>query len=145
ELSADGLRRLAKTLDPGYTGDPLQYSEQPDQKLRQLFRFRGPDAPPRRIRPRPVQKPPAAGSWWWLGPRAAFAEDVPDSQAEWLDLGKRLNRWVPTVADSDDYRETVERLLSLAAERTVDPDLLDERFEGVFLNLLKATAWQESC
>ena len=149
EISADGLRRLAKTLDPAQPGDPLQYSEQLDPQLRQLFRFRDPDSPPRRPRPKPSDKPadtlPARGSWWWLTPRAAFADEASDSQAEWLDLGRRLNRWVPTPVDSDEYRATVQRLLTVAAERTIDADLIEERFDRLFQNLVKATAWQESC
>ena len=145
EFSADGLRRLAKTLDPAYVGDPLEYSEQPDPKLRQLFRFRDPDAPPRRLRPKPADKPPGSGSWRWLAPRAAYADEIEAAQDEWLGLGRRLDRWVPTVSDSRAYRDTVDRLLTVAAERALDPDILDERYDRLFHNLLKAVAWQESC
>jgi soluble lytic murein transglycosylase-like protein len=44
-----------------------------------------------------------------------------------------------------DYRATVDRLLTMAAERARDPDTLDERFDELFAHLVKATAWQESC
>jgi soluble lytic murein transglycosylase-like protein len=135
-ISADGLRRLARTLDPGYTGDPLEYSELPDPKLQQLFRFRDPDAPPRGPRRRPPR------SWHWFGPRVAHAADEAD---EWRALGRRLDRWVPTAAELDEYRDTVERLLTVAAERTLDPDALDARFDDLFFHLVKAVAWQESC
>jgi hypothetical protein len=136
ELSADGLRRLARVLDPEYAGDPVEYSELPDHTLRQLFRFRDPDAPPRRPRR------PQPSSWWWLAPRAAHADTAP---TEWVRLAERLNRWVPERSELISYRDTVARLLTVAAERTIDPDALDERFDRLFYQLVKAVAWQESC
>ncbi len=136
EISADGLRRLARILDPESTGDPLEYSDILDPRLQQLFRFRDPDAPPRRTRPRPPR------SWEWLGPRAAHAAE-PDH--EWVLLGRRLDRWVATAAEVPAYREAVARLLSLAAERSFDPDALDDRFDDLYHHLVKAVAWQESC
>lgn len=135
ELSADGLRRLARILDPAATVDPLDAPEGPDPTLRQLFRFRDPDAPPRR------QRPPAPRGWWWPGPREAGAAD-PD---EWVRLGQRLDRWTPEREQLRAYRETVERLLTLAAERTFDPGEAGPRLERLFDALVKATAWQESC
>jgi hypothetical protein len=137
EISADGLRRLARTLDPAHVGDPLEYSEAPDPKLRQLFRFRDPDEPPRR----PRRKAPS-GSWHWLAPRTAHAAEGAD---EWQALGRRLDRWVPGAEEVGTYRHTVERLLSLAAGRSLDPDAIDERFDDLFHHLVKAVAWQESC
>jgi hypothetical protein len=137
EFSADGLRRLARTLDPVYAGDPLEYSELPDASLRQIFRFRDPDAPPRRSKARG----PSSFRWDWLGPRAAHA----DEPEEWYRLTRRLDRWVPDRDELVGYRNTVERLLTLAAERTFDPAEVDGRFEALFHHLVKATAWQESC
>ena len=139
DFSADGLRRLARTLAPGQTGDPLEYSDAPDAKLQELFRFRDPDAPPRRIR----RKPAAPRSWLpsWLSPRPAEA----DESDEWRDLSERLDRWVPAPNELGGYREIVDRLLTLAAERSFDSEALDERFDDLFLHLVKAVAWQESC
>jgi hypothetical protein len=135
EVSADGLRRLARMLDPLFSGDPLEYSELPDATLRQIFRFRDPDAPPRRARPR------GPTSWDWLWPRPAHA----DEGEEWVRLGRQLHRWVPAPDELLVYRDTVERLLSLAADRTFDPAEVNGRFERLFQHLVKATAWQESC
>jgi hypothetical protein len=140
DFSADGLRRLARTLAPSYAGDPLEYSTAPDPRLQELFKIRDPDAPPRRIR----RKPPAAPRSWlepWLGPRVAVADEVD----EWRELTERLDRWVPTPDELAAYREIVERLLMLAAERSFDGEALDERFEPLFRDLVKAVAWQESC
>ncbi len=135
DFSADGLRRLARTLAPSYAGDPLEYSDAPDPRLQELFRFRDPDAPPRRIR----RRSPAPGSW--LGPRAAFAEEVD----EWRELNDRLDRWVPRTDQLPEYRDAVARLLTLAAERSFDPEGLDDRYEALFRDLVETVAWQESC
>lgn len=137
DLSADGLRRLALSLDPQFTGDPLEYSDARDPRLQQLFRFRDPDAPPRR----PRRKPPGT-TWDWLWPRPAHAAA---GDAEWWALAARLDRRVPEDDEIADYRATVERLLTVAAERTLDPDALDARFDQLYAHLVKATAWQESC
>jgi transglycosylase-like protein with SLT domain len=139
DFSADGLRRLARTLTPGYVGDPLEYSDAPDAKLQELFRFRDPDAPPRRMR----RKPAGPRSWLpsWLIPRPAQADEAD----EWREVSERLDRWVPASNELAEYRETVDRLLTLAAERSFDGEALDERFDDLFGNLVKAVAWQESC
>jgi hypothetical protein len=136
EMTADGLRRLARMLDPVYAGDPLLNPDAPDQALRQIFRFRDPDAPPRRSRKR------APSSWRWLAPREAHAAADTD---EWLVVAQRLERWVPVPRELRSYRDSVDRLLTLAAERTFDPAEVEERFELLFHHLVKATAWQESC
>jgi hypothetical protein len=137
DFSADGLRRLARSLDPEFAGDPLQQSDLPDPSLQQLFRFRDPDAPPRRPR-----RKPAGSSWHWFGPRPAYASA---EEEEWHELAARLDRWVPTRHELADYRASVDRLLWVAADRSLDPDVLDERFDDLFHHLVKATAWQESC
>src|SRR5262249_38657968 len=136
DFSADGLRRLAKSLEPGFTGDPLEQSDAADPRLQQLFRFRDPDAPPRKSGRRPLN-----GAWDWLAPRGAFAPELD----EWQKLRARLDRWVPTGNELPIYRATVDRLLTVAAERSRDSEALEERFDGLFHHLVKATAWQESC
>jgi hypothetical protein len=136
DFSADGLRRLAKSLNPGFPGDPLEQSDQADPRMQQLFRFRDPDAPPRR----PRRKAPGS-SWHWLAPRPAYAAEAD----EWRDLAARLDRWVPAADELGAYRATVDRLLWVAANRSLDPDALDERFDDLFHHVVKTTAWQESC
>jgi len=64
---------------------------------------------------------------------------------EWHNLAARLDRWVPAAEELPVYRATVDRLLWVAAERSLDPDALDERFDDLFHHVVKATAWQESC
>ncbi len=57
----------------------------------------------------------------------------------------RLDRWVPSPDELEDYQVTVDRLLTVASDRSSDPERLDGRFEDLFRHLVKATAWQESC
>ena len=140
DFSADGLRRLARTLAPAYPGDPLEYSDAPDPKLQELFRFRDPDAPARRLRRKPAA-PPRSWLPFWLSPRPAYAEEADD----WRELSERLDRWVPGPNELATYREIVDRLLTLAAERSFDGEAVGERFEDLFRDLVKAVAWQESC
>jgi hypothetical protein len=52
---------------------------------------------------------------------------------------------VPEREERAAYRQVVDDLLALAAERTFDPDEIPGRFEALFGHLVKATAWQESC
>ncbi len=140
DFSADGLRRLARSIAPSYGGDPLEYSDAPDPRLQEIFRLRDPDGPPRRMRPKPA---PGPRSWLerWLGPRLAQADD----SDEWRELGDRLDRWVPTSGELAQYREIVDRLLALAAERSFDGEAIGERYETLFEHLVKTVAWQESC
>lgn len=46
EISADGLRRLARILEPDVGGDPIAPSDAPDPALRALFGFAEPEASP---------------------------------------------------------------------------------------------------
>jgi hypothetical protein len=68
-----------------------------------------------------------------------------DESDEWRELGDRLDRWVPTPAELAQYREIVNRLLALAAERSFDGEAVGERYETLFEHLVKTVAWQESC
>src|SRR2546425_449244 len=69
EISADGLRRLARLLEPEYAGDPLEYTEESDPALRQLFDFHEPNTSPA-VEPEPAAPPSA---WWWPGRGSAHA------------------------------------------------------------------------
>jgi soluble lytic murein transglycosylase-like protein len=140
DFSADGLRRLARSLAPSYAGDPLEYTDAPDPRLQEIFRLRDPDGPPRRVRPKPAGAP---RSWMdrWFAPPLAHADEAD----EWRELSDRLERWVPTTSELAQYREIVDRLLTLAAERSFDGEVVGQRYEALFEHLVKAVAWQESC
>jgi hypothetical protein len=139
-ITADGLRRLARTLQPGVT-DPLKYDLEVDPELRRLFNF-GPDAPP----PPSVPPPPASS----LGDRllarlfspAHAKEAAADPGAE---LGKRLDHWVPSSEQLTDYHGVVDSLLRLTADRQLQAGGLKPAHAAIYRHLLPATALIESC
>jgi hypothetical protein len=165
DVSADGLRRLARVVDPDSPGDPIAVSDAPDPALRTLFGFADPAAetaptkpPATRVAPSsvpPSTTPPSTAppepttpatsaptttlplSWLW-SPRAAAAATV-DLAA----IGKRLDRWVPHDDELAAYRDVVDQLLTtLATERA---PRLDRRLAPVYRDLVPTVAWQESC
>ena len=136
EISSDGLRRLARVLEPDVSGDPLAYSDQPDPALRGLFRFHEPPASP-------VETPATAEPTSWLGPSAAWAEVEPG--ADLGALARILDRAVPTVDTFPAYRDNVARLLELVSARSAEDNGVDAPFRDLYHHLVPATAWQESC
>lgn len=135
DISADGLRRLARLLDPDYAGDPTAYSEAPDPALRDLFHFHDP------AEPSAAPEPPEA--WWWLTPRAAHADPLPPEH--WNALVRRLDRWVPTTSDMLAYRDAISQVLTAVGAHEASISGVDERFAGLYAHLVPAVAWQESC
>ena len=126
DISADGLRRLARMIAPSAGGDPLAYDEAVDPELRERFGF-GPPPPP------PEPNPDVDLSWFW--PAAAYAAEP----------ASRLNHWVPTRDDLDEYLPLVRDLLNETAERTLDTKELKPEFHQLYRRLVLATAWKESC
>lgn len=133
DISLDGLRRMARILAPETRADPLQYDEQVDPQLRELFDF----GPPLRLR----RDGNPEGQGWWRGilPDARAGIAVED------ELVERLNSWVPPREELESYLQSVHRLLDetsrgLAAESELDPGLHD-----MYRALVLATAWQETC
>ncbi|HZP42349.1 MAG TPA: lytic transglycosylase domain-containing protein [Candidatus Binatia bacterium] len=135
DISADGLRRLARLLEPEYPGDPTAYSEAPDPALRELFRFHEPAEPP--------PAPALPDAWWWPAPRAAHADVL--AAEEWGALVRRLDRWVPTDDELAAYRDAVAKLLSAVATGAARANGIDDRFAVLYAHLVPTVAWQESC
>lgn len=127
DISADGLRRMARMIAPAAPGDPLEYSEEVDPELRDRFGF-GPPPPP------PLPNPDVDLSWFW--PSAAWAAD---------DLAARLNRWVPGRDELPQYLPLVRDLLNDTADATLDAKELKSEFHQLYRWLVLATAWKESC
>lgn len=131
EISADGLRRLARMLAPEFEEDPLAYRLEVDPELRRLFGFGVP-------LPVTEQVPDIDnGSWFFLAPAWAAAPDRA--------LVKKLNRWVPDAADVETYLPLVEDLLDHTANATINNKGLQGEYHDFFRHLSLATAWQESC
>lgn len=126
DISADGLRRLARMIAPSTPEDPLAYSEAVDPELRARFGFGAPLPPP-------AANPIVDLSWLW--PARAWADD----------LAGRLNRWVPTRADLDQYLPLARELLNRTAEDALQQKPLEEQFQPLYRRLVLATAWKESC
>ena len=130
EISAEGLRRLARLLDP-VVDDPLKYDTEVDPALRRALGLGV---------PLPVPTPPPSSEWGsWLVPRAWASEDESDS------ISAKLNGWAPTVEDVAQYLPLALRLLELTREKTLPKKPLAVEFHPLFRSLLLAAAWQESC
>ena len=127
DISADGLRRLARILAPAATEDPVAYSDAIDPALRDLFGFGAPPPPP--------EDNPDVDWSLWLPARAWAASD----------LTVRLNRWAPSRDDAAEYLPLVRDLLIETTDRTLARRPLDEQFHKLYGWLLLATAWKESC
>ncbi len=140
EISADGLRRLARLLRPGTTEDPLLYGVDVDATLRSLFGL--PPEPDLAPAPAPPPGPgPGSGLPWRPVAYAVAAEGVDDLAA----LNERLARWVPDEPELADYRAVMERLLTMTADRALRGADLESRYARPYRAMLPAAALQESC
>ncbi len=123
-VSADGLRRLARSLRPADASDPLAFDWTVDPELRQLFG----------VEELPANEPPRR-SWLELFIRSAHASE-----------GLRpLDRWVPKREELDAYEARVGGLLASAARRELQHGNLAAPYDRIFLDLVPATALIESC
>jgi len=134
EISADGLRRLARILAPASTEDPLAYNTAVDPELRQLFGFGAPLPPP------DLSGEPADTAWWrrlWHPTLAIAAEQTPSP--------KTLERWIADREVIDAYLQGVREVLDDVTKQALAGADLDARQREVYRRLVLATAWQESC
>lgn len=155
DLSADGLRRLARMLQPAPSADPLAYSLDVDPELRMLMGF-GPPLPPPSLAPEVELDLTGRADWMhsvmveahtavrsvvqmWRGlVPEALAEIDPDGIS-------RLNRWVPRKEELTSYLALVHDLLQQASARTLAAGTCPAQYSELYRNLVLATAWQESC
>jgi hypothetical protein len=139
EISADGLRRMARMIAPTATGDPLEYSVDVDPALRRTLGFGPP--PPDTDTNVPVPEPTA---WWrwlpWLLEGASAQAEVP------VDHSADYGGWVvEQERDVGAYLKRVEALLGRSAAAITAREKLPPPDTEFFGKLLLATAWQESC
>lgn len=126
EISADGLRRLARLVQPEVV-DPLERTELVDPVLRLTFGFGSVVD---------IEPPAESGTWWGLS--RAWAAEV-DHSADW-------KGWVyGGPGDVRDYLVRVGKLLRGAASQIADREKLAPAESDLYRKLLPATAWQESC
>lgn len=135
EISADGLRRMARMVQPALVGDPLEYSPALDARLRRFLGF-GPPLEPTETTPSgPASAPglPGRSFFAWLEPPSAEAAEV------WA-------RWVLSGPEEvDDYVARVKGLLHQTAQETIRDGGLEGSDAAFHARLLPVTAWQESC
>jgi soluble lytic murein transglycosylase-like protein len=174
ELNRDGLRRMARMIEPSPFADPTAYSESIDSELREAFGFGPPipvpepeegDAPaeqpptPREVAPESPPPSPAPPTPPAESPAPPAQSPAPEPQA-WLDgrlhfpvllvagqgkAARSLDRWIPTREELLDYLPRVGELLGTTALRTQRKKVLAGNYATLFRNLVLATAWQESC
>lgn len=123
DISADGLRRLARMINGGAGDQLLDYSGEVDPDLRRLL-------------DESLKATPPPSAWrveFSLFPRAVAAD---------LD---RLNSWAPQRNDLAEYLPQVALLLQDSATKAVASRDLDAAYEELFRRLVLTTAWQESC
>ncbi|MFK8043790.1 SPOR domain-containing protein [Congregibacter sp.] len=123
DISASGLRRLARMINGSAGDDLLNYSEALDPELRQLFEdsFESTDI---------------SFDWHWdlsFFPKAFAAAD------------DRLNSWAPKRQDLAEYLPLVAVLLDESIDNAIASRKLDSAYQELFRRLVFTTAWQESC
>jgi hypothetical protein len=125
EISADGLRRLARMINQGVDPDVLRYDDAVDPELQELFQ--------QQIKLKSAQ-PSAWNFEFSLIPRAYAG--TPDD---------RLNSWVPDKDEIGEYLPLVSELLDESSDNMLKKHKLDKAYVQLFKKLVLATAWQESC
>ncbi|HHO47022.1 MAG TPA: hypothetical protein ENN06_00960 [Desulfobacteraceae bacterium] len=135
-ITTDGLRRLARMLQPEYKEDPLRFDWEVDPALRNLFNFlpaAQPDSPLRTLGSRLLD----------LLIPAAHAAAIPAVAP--AEAGRRLDRWVPFPSELDEYQALVALLLEQAALDRVGSEEMESRYAEIYRHLVPATALIESC
>jgi len=133
DISADGLRRLARIVAPATADDPLVYTTTVDPELRQLFGFGAP-------LPAPEIPADAQDEAWWhmLLPASAFAVGE-DASA------KTLQQWIAERDVIETYLQAVRDVLRGATKTVLGNADLETGYRELYRRLVLATAWQESC
>jgi len=134
DISADGLRRLARILIPqgqAAAADPLQHSDTVDSGLRESLGFGPPIPPPQFYNESSILD--------WLIPKAYAATGLDSATIT------RLNNWVPKTRDMDVYLPMVRDVLRQVVSEQLRSNDLESEYHEVFRYLVFATAWQESC
>lgn len=134
EVSADGLRRLARAIHPDDPRDPLKYDWETDPFLQELF-------DEGELPPLPV--PNGLGGRWldFLIP-LAHAEELGEEIEQY---SQRLQHWVPAANELVAYRTVVGALLKAVLARETGRVRLESAEADAFRYMVPATALIESC
>jgi hypothetical protein len=125
QLSGDGLRRLARSLRPGESADPLAYDWRVDPQLRELFGVE---------ELRETTQPPPTRSLLDFFVRPAYAAEE-----------QALDRWVPAAHELSTYEARVAQLLQGTATTELRQASLRAPYDSTYRALVPTTALIESC
>ena len=117
-LSADGLRQLARSLRPNETGDPLAHDWNIDPQLLDLFN---------------VEALPEKTS-----SRGFFIKVSATDEQE-------LDHWVPSRSELPEYQARVAALLKKTSAAELQAKPLPAPYDRMFTSLVPTTALIESC
>ncbi|HWA37794.1 MAG TPA: lytic transglycosylase domain-containing protein [Burkholderiales bacterium] len=126
-LSADGLRQLARSLQPGEKGDPLALDWAVDPELRELFDVQEVREPA----PRP------RSSLDFFIKVAQEKQKAPDPE--------EIKRWLPKGDELADYQKEVGAVLAGAAAGELQRTQLPAPHAKTYAYLIPTTALIESC
>jgi hypothetical protein len=126
QLSAEGLRQLARSLKPGESGDPLAIDWSDDPQLHQLFGVEQlPDAEP---------KPRSRLDFFIRVAQQAEVAEEPD-----------LDKWIPKQDELPRYEKRVGTMLQESAAAELKQAGLAPQHARMYAYLVPTTALIESC
>lgn len=137
QLSPDALRGMARMVQPSGGGDPLAYSLNVDNALRDLLGLGAPIASgsrQSRLWGSPSILDTRAASLFWPGVALAAEPGL-----------KKLNDWVPGSADLKAYLLAVRNLLAALSDKLAAKGKLPEERKPLYQQIVFTAAWQESC
>jgi len=89
--------------------------------------------------------PTTTHAWFqWFAPPNAHASEDPNT-TQIISLGAALKRVIVEEDNATAYAQSIQRLLTLVAQREIDSQDFAPQHQQTFLDLVKSTAWQESC
>jgi len=142
QFSPDALRGLARILEPAATGDPIGYTLEVDNALRDLLGLGAPMAAPS----------PGTKQSWQPGFRsfAKIREGSVPSPGFGVALAtepdrQRLNERVPEDGDLESYLLAVRSLLAVVSQKLAAKYRLPEEHESLARQIIFAVGWQETC
>ncbi len=136
DLSADGLRRLARIVAPGTQDDPLSRGDAVDAELRRALGFGAPI-------PEPVRPDDGVMLPGWL--RGVLPREARAGDEDVAALSVRLAGRVATRENVDEYLPLALRLLDATARTAAASHPVPPAHGREYRDALLATAWQESC
>lgn len=142
EISADGLRRLARIMQPELKVDPLKYGLEPDPSLRELFGLPVSLLDEESLEPIPEDANSILSLFGIIG--NVYAAE-PSRSGNLSDLKQQLNQWVPDDSEFNHYISLLSELLLQTADQELKEADIANRYEPVFRDLVRATALKESC